>query len=105
MVEYANGVRRTSCGIIEEIVFGKPESITLARSRFSRKDKYLVRERLNLSIRNSLARFIWRGMNFSKDLEIPSKAIDFFQARYNFILNSALWGSEFNIFAAIDLAF
>jgi hypothetical protein len=42
-------------------------------------------ERLNLSIRNSLARFIRRGKNCSKDLEIHSIAIDFFQAWYNFV--------------------
>jgi len=42
-------------------------------------------ERLNLTIRNSLARFVRRGMNCSKDLQIHSHAIDFFQAWYNFV--------------------
>jgi hypothetical protein len=42
-------------------------------------------ERFNLTIRNSLARFIRRGMNSSKDLQMHSRAIDFFQAWYNFV--------------------
>jgi hypothetical protein len=42
-------------------------------------------ERLNLTIRNSLARFVRRGMNCSKDIQIHSLAIDLFQAWYNFV--------------------
>jgi len=42
-------------------------------------------ERLNLTIRNSLARFVRRGMNCRKDLQIHSHAIDLFQAWYNFV--------------------
>lgn len=34
---------------------------------------------------NSLARFIRRGMNCSKDIQMHSRAIDFFQAWYNFV--------------------
>jgi len=41
-------------------------------------------ERFNLTIRNSLARFIRKGMNCSKDLKMHSHAIDFFQAWYNY---------------------
>jgi hypothetical protein len=42
-------------------------------------------ERLNLTIRNSLARFVRRTMNCSKILKRHSHALDFFQAWYNFI--------------------
>jgi len=42
-------------------------------------------EWLNLTIRNSLARFIRKGMNFSKSARMHSRAIDFFQAWYNFV--------------------
>jgi len=42
-------------------------------------------ERLNLTIRNSLARFIRRTMNESKDPVMHSKALDFIQAWYNFV--------------------
>jgi hypothetical protein len=42
-------------------------------------------ERLNLTIRNSLARFVRRTMNCSKILKGHSHALDFFQAWYNFI--------------------
>jgi hypothetical protein len=42
-------------------------------------------ERLNRSIRNSLARFIRCGMNCSKNINIHTNAIDFFQAWYKFV--------------------
>ena len=42
-------------------------------------------ERLNLTIRNSLARFVRRCTNCSKDLKIHSLAIDFFRAWYNLV--------------------
>lgn len=42
-------------------------------------------ERLNLTVRNSSARFIRKGMNYSKDAEMHSKAVDFFQTWYNFV--------------------
>jgi hypothetical protein len=72
--------------IVEEIVFGEPEEVLrlLGADSGGRINTSYV-ERLNLSIRNSLARFIRRGMNYSKDLGIHSKAIDFFQAWYNFV--------------------
>jgi len=72
--------------IVEEVVFGEPEEVLrlLGADSGGRINTSYV-ERLNLSIRNSLARFIRRGMNCSKDLKIHSKAIDFFQAWYNFV--------------------
>jgi hypothetical protein len=42
-------------------------------------------ERFHLTIRNSMARFVRKGMNFSKDQEIHTCAIDLFQAWYNLI--------------------
>jgi hypothetical protein len=42
-------------------------------------------ERLNLTIRNSLARFVRKSMNCSKVLNRHSHALDFFQAWYNFV--------------------
>jgi len=42
-------------------------------------------ERINLTVRNSLARFIRKGMNYSKNALMHSRAIDFFQAWYNFV--------------------
>ena len=42
-------------------------------------------ERINLTIRNSLARFIRKTMNFSKTMKMHSKALDLFQAWYNLI--------------------
>ena len=48
-------------------------------------------ERLNLTIRNSPARFIRKcmnaskSMNPSKNLEMHSRALDLFQAWYNFV--------------------
>jgi len=41
-------------------------------------------ERQNLTMRNSLARFVRTGMNFSKDQYVHSKTIDFYQGWYNF---------------------
>jgi hypothetical protein len=42
-------------------------------------------ERINLKVRTSLARFIRKGMNFSKALKMHQKAFDLFQAWYIFI--------------------
>jgi len=72
--------------VIQRVVYGDPEEVMrLLGADSGRKINTAYIERLNLSIRNSLARFIRRGMNYSKDLGIHSKAIDFFQAWYNFV--------------------
>ena len=42
-------------------------------------------ERLNITIRNSLARFVRKSMNCSKILGRHTHAMDFFQAWYNFV--------------------
>jgi IS1 family transposase len=72
--------------IVEEIVFGEPDEVLhLLRADSGGRINTSYVERLNLSIRNSLARFIRRGMNCSKNINIHSNAIDFFQAWYNFV--------------------
>jgi IS1 family transposase len=89
-LKYARICKRRENGrvveVVEEVVFGEPEEVLrlLGADCGGRINTSYV-ERLNLSIRNSLARFVRRGMNYSKDLEIHSKAIDFFQAWYNFV--------------------
>jgi hypothetical protein len=89
-LKYARICKRREKGrvveIVEEVVFGEPEDVLrlLGADSGGRINTSYV-ERLNLSIRNSLARFIRRGMNCSKDLGIHSKAINFFQAWYNFV--------------------
>lgn len=60
-------------------------------------------ERINLTIRTSLARSIRKGMNFSKTMRMHKKALDLFQAWYNFIkpprgmatIHSFFWPQEF----------
>lgn len=42
-------------------------------------------ERINLTIRTCLARFIRKGLNFSKTMAMHQRSLDLFQAWYNFI--------------------
>jgi hypothetical protein len=71
---------------IQRIIFGDPQEIfeTLGDDLDSYIGTSYV-ERINLTIRTSLARFIRKGMNFSKTMKMHQKAFDFFQAWYNFI--------------------
>ena len=72
--------------VIQEIVFGDPAEVMKllgVDSGGSINTAYI--ERLNLTIRNSLARFIRKTMNCSKILNSHSNALDFFQAWYNFV--------------------
>ena len=72
--------------VLQRIVFGDQEDVMDSLGVDSgRRISTAYIERLNLTIRNSLARFVRRGMNCSKDLQIHSHAIDFFQAWYNFV--------------------
>jgi len=71
---------------IHRIVFGDPEEIFKMLGVNS--DGYIgtsYAERINLTIRTSLARFIRKGMNFSKIMKMHQKAFDLFQSWYNFI--------------------
>ncbi len=72
--------------VVQRVVFGDPEEVLMllgANNGGKINTSYI--ERFNLTIRNSLARFVRKGMNFSKDSEIHSLAIDFLQAWYNFV--------------------
>jgi IS1 family transposase len=71
---------------IHSIVFGNPDDIFEVLGANS--DSFIgtsYAERINLTIRTSLARFIRKGMNFSKIMKMHQKAFDLFQAWYNFI--------------------
>ena len=71
---------------IQRIIFGDPQEIF--NMLVADLDDYIGTsyvERINLTIRTSLARFIRKGMNFSKTIKMHQKAFDFFQAWYNFI--------------------
>ncbi len=71
---------------IQRIIFGVAEEIFEMLE--ANLDDYIGTsyvERINLTIRTSLARFIRKGMNFSKTIKMHQKTFDFFQAWYNFI--------------------
>jgi len=71
---------------IQRIIFGDPKEIFDMLGVDS--DGFIGTsyvERINLTIRTSLARFIRKGMNFSKTKRKHTKALDLFQAWYNFI--------------------
>ncbi len=71
---------------IQSIIFEDPEEIFEMLE--ANVDNYIGTsyvERINLIIRASLARFIRKGMNFSKTIKMHQKVFDFFQAWYNFI--------------------
>jgi hypothetical protein len=89
-LKYAQVCKRREKGrvieVVQRIVFGEPnEVLRLLGADNGGKINTAYIERFNLTIRNSLARFIRRGMNGSKDLQMHSRAIDFFQAWYNFV--------------------
>lgn len=72
--------------VVQRIVFGDPDEVLrLLGADSGGKINTSYVERLNLTIRNSLARFIRRGMNYSEKLKMHSKALDFIQAWYNFV--------------------
>jgi hypothetical protein len=84
-LKYAQVCKRREKGrvveVVQRIVFGDPKEVMgLLGADAGGKINTAYIERFNLTIRNSLARFIRRGMNSSKDLQMHSRAIDFFQA-------------------------
>jgi len=84
--KYAKEERRQSCRSSSTNCFWRTEGcIEVIGYWYCGKINTAYIERFNLTIRNSLARFIRRGMNCSKDLKMHSEAIDFFQAWYNFV--------------------
>ena len=71
---------------IQRIIFGDPKEIFEMLGADS--DGFIGTsyvERINLTIRTSLSRFIRKGMNLSKTKRKQTKALDLFQAWYNFI--------------------
>jgi IS1 family transposase len=71
---------------IQRVIFGDPREIF--ETFGADLDGYIGTsyvERINLTIRTSLARFIRKGMNFSKTIKMHQKTFDVFQAWYNFI--------------------
>jgi hypothetical protein len=89
-LKYAQVCKRKEKGriieVVQRVVFGDPEEVLrLLGAESGGKINTAYIERFNLTIRNSLARFIRKGMNCSKLLLSHSRAIDFFQAWYNFV--------------------
>ena len=72
--------------VLQRVVFGNTDEVLhlLGADEDGTINTAYV-ERLNLTLRNALARFIRRTMNSSKNMEMHSHAIDFFQAWYNFV--------------------
>lgn len=78
--------KRRVVEVVQRVVFGNPDevlSLLGADSGGTINTAYI--ERMNLTFRNSLARFIRKTMNTSKKMKMHSRAIDFFQAWYNFV--------------------
>lgn len=72
--------------VVQRIVFGdESEVMKLLAVGPGRTINTAYVERLNLTIRNSMARFIRKTMNYSKVWDRHSHALDFFQAWYNFV--------------------
>ena len=72
--------------VIQRIVYGNPEEVMrLLGVDYGGKINTAYIERINLTIRNSLARFVRKSMNCSKILRRHTHALDFFQAWYNFV--------------------
>lgn len=89
-LKYAQVCKKVEKGQVVEVrqcvVFGDAEEILRlfgADSGGCINTSYI--ERINLTIRNSIARFIRKGMNSSKSALMHSRAVDFFQAWYNLV--------------------
>ncbi len=71
--------------VIQRVVFGDEKEIfQLLGVDEGRCINTAYIERFNLTIRSCLARFVRKGMNFSKDPMIHTRVLDFLQAWYNF---------------------
>ena len=89
-LKYAQVCKRKRHGrvveVVQRVIFGDFDEVVKALDADSGgKINTAYIERLNLTIRNCIARFIRKGMNCSKDLERHSRILDFFQAWYNFV--------------------
>jgi hypothetical protein len=73
-------------GMVKRVVFGDFEDIlSILGADADGRINTSYAERLNLTVRNSLARFIRKTMNFSKNRSVHIKIVDFLQAWYNFV--------------------
>jgi hypothetical protein len=73
-------------GVRQRVVYGDPREVLELLCPNSEGHVHTAYvERMNLTFRNHLARFIRETMNFSKDMKIHSGVVDFFQAWYNFV--------------------
>ncbi len=81
-----NRVNNELVSVSQRVVYGDPEEVIALLCPMSKKHIHTAyAERINLSLRNHLARFIRKTMKYSKDRDIHTGAIDFFQAWYNFV--------------------
>lgn len=72
--------------VVQRVVFGdEQEVLQLLGADKNRCINTSYIERLNLTIRNCLARFVRKGMNFSKNPTIHTRALDLLQAWYNLV--------------------
>jgi len=83
---FTKKIGNKAIGKVKRVIFGTKKKVleTLGIDSKIRIGTSYV-ERMNLTIRNSLARFIRKGMNFSKSQEMHTSTFNFFQAWYNFI--------------------
>jgi hypothetical protein len=81
--------------VIQRIIYGDPGDVMrLLGVDSGGKINTAYVERLNLTIRNSLARFVRKSMNCSKISGRHTHALDFFQAWYNFVSHISHFGEE-----------
>jgi hypothetical protein len=72
--------------VAQHIVYGDPEEVMrLLGVDSGEKINTAYIERINLTIRNSLARFVRKSMNCSKILRRHTHALEFFQFWHNFV--------------------
>ena len=89
-LKYAQVCKKCNKGrvveVVQRVVFGDKDVVLHllgADEQGTINTAYV--ERMNLTFRNCLARFIRKTMNESKTLYMHSRMIDFFQAWYNFV--------------------
>jgi len=83
---YKKRVKGYVVSTVSRIVFGNTDEILEMLGACS--EDYIGTsyvERINLTIRTCLARFIRKGVNFSKTITMHQRTLDLFQAWYNFI--------------------
>ena len=72
--------------VVQRVVFGDEEEVLkLLGADKNRCINTAYIERFHLTIRNCLARFVRKGMNYSKNPIVHSRALDLLQAWYNLI--------------------